>query len=75
MKRRGFFASLAMLGLAPPALAALPAMRPDQGEAPSPEDAQYRGRRRRCRWETRQIRYRDRFGRVRFRTVRREVCW
>ncbi len=83
MKRRGFFASIAMLGLAapamlavaPPARAALPAMRLDQGEDPALEDVQHRGRRRRCRWEIRQLRYRDRWGRVRWRTVRREVCW
>lgn len=33
-----------------------------------------RGRRPRCWIETRQIPFRDRWGRVRYRTVQREVC-
>lgn len=42
----------------------------------SPAEAQPPGhrRRRRCWIETRQIRYRDRWGRVRFRTVQQQVC-
>lgn len=85
MKRRGLFASLALFGMAAPAMlalavpaqAALPVIRPESGEDPALEEAQYRGRGRgrRCRWETRQVRVRDRWGRVRWRTVRREVCW
>jgi hypothetical protein len=57
-------------------LAALSA-RPQDTPPPELLDVQYRhGRRhRRCRWETRQIRYRDRRGRVHVRTVRQEVCW
>ena len=77
MKRRGLFASLAVLGLSAPALAALPQNRLDEGQDPALEKAQHRGDRRgrRCRWETRQVRVRDRWGRLLWRTVRREVCW
>jgi hypothetical protein len=89
MNRRGLFAALASLALAAPALAAMPRPRlgpdptpdealtalPHEAEAPELLDVQYRRRHRRCRWETRQIRYRDRRGRLHFRTVRQEVCW
>jgi len=82
MKRRGIFAALAGLALAGPALAAMPRPRPEQGaapdEAPALLDVQYRHsrpRHRRCRWETRQIRYRDRRGKLHFRTVQQQVCW
>lgn len=90
MNRRSLFAALASIAVAAPALAAMPRPRlageigPDDALAPEPlteEDgppavleAQYR-RHRRCRWETRQIRYRDRWGRLRWRMVRRQVCW
>ena len=82
MKRRGLFAALAGLALAGPALAAMPRPRPGQGAAPDEapalldvQDRHSRRRHRRCRWETRQIRYRDRWGRVHFRTVQQQVCW
>jgi len=40
-----------------------------------PRRGQGRGRaRRRCWIETRQVAFRDRWGRVRYRTVQREVC-
>ena len=88
MNRRGLFAALASLALATPALAAMPRPRlepdptpdealtalPHEDEAPELLEVQHRRRHRRCRWETRQIRYRDRRGKLRFRTVRQEVC-
>ncbi len=91
MNRRGLLGALLSMGFAGTAVAAMPRLqlpeemptsdeltRDPMIEADEPDmvqDVQYRGRHRRCRWETRQVRYRDRWGRVRFRTVRREVCW
>ena len=88
MKRRGLFAALASLTLAGPALAAMPMPRPEQDAAadqapPALLDAQFyppppprhRPPRPRCRWETRQIRYRDRWGKMHIRTVQQQVCW
>lgn len=47
------------------------AQYPGRGPGPGPG----RGRRRpRCWYETRNVRYRDRWGRVQFRRVRRQVC-
>lgn len=90
MNRRSLFAALASLAVAAPALAAMPRPRlagevglndalargplTEEDEAPAVLEAQYR-RHRRCRWETRQVRYRDRWGRLRWRMVRRQVCW
>jgi hypothetical protein len=89
MKRRGLFAALASLAAAPAALAAMPRPRLDwdpvedgalsqpplrESDAP-PDVLEAQHRRRRCRWETHRVRYRDRWGRMRWRTVRREVCW
>jgi len=61
--RRSLFLGLATLLAAAPA-AAQPGWGPPPGHR----------RRRRCWIETRQVRYRDRWGRVRWRTVEQQVC-
>ena len=72
MTRRGIFGAL-LLGSGGAALAAPPRLAVP--EVSPVEEVQHRGRgRRRCWWETRQVRYRDSWGRVRWRTVRRQVC-
>ncbi|MGG5809686.1 hypothetical protein [Falsiroseomonas sp. CW058] len=50
---------------------------PEAGAEEFREEAQYGGgrrRRRRCWIETRRVPFRDRWGRVRYRLVEREVC-
>ena len=88
MKRRGLFSAILGLGFAGGASAAMPrpVLPPEEVEVQDAwsqdpdaqaglQEVQYRGgRRRRCWYETRQIRFRDRWGRWQFRTVRRQVC-
>jgi len=64
MDRRSLFLGLAALLVAGPAVA-----QPGWGPPPG----RHR-RRRRCWVETRQVRYRDRWGRLRWRTVQQQVC-
>ncbi|MEI6161750.1 MAG: hypothetical protein WCP77_18090 [Roseococcus sp.] len=68
MERRSLFLGLAALAAAPTATSGPAEAQP--GWAPPPGHR----RRRRCWVETRQVRYRDRWGRLRRRTVRQQVC-
>ena len=72
MTRRGILAGFFGLTVAGGALAAPPRLAvPDVSPM---QEVQGRGRRRRCWWETRRVRYRDQWGRVRVRELRRQVC-
>jgi hypothetical protein len=68
MHRRGLFLGLASLAAA--LTLAAPAEAQPGWDGPPPGHR----RRRRCWVETRQVRYRDRWGRVRWRTVQQQVC-
>lgn len=69
MERRGLlFSGLAGIVAAVTAIATPAEAQPGWGPPPGHH------RRRRCWIETRQVRYRDRWGRVRWRTVQQQVC-
>ena len=69
MERRGLlFSGLAGIFAAVTAMSSPAEAQPGWGPPPGHR------RRRRCWIETRQIRYRDRWGRIRFRTVQQQVC-
>ncbi|UPY38416.1 hypothetical protein [Sediminicoccus sp. KRV36] len=74
MTRRGILAGIFTLAATGGALAAPPRLTVPDASPVEEVQGRGHGRRRRCWWETRRVRYRDAWGRIRERHVRHQVC-